>query len=93
MTDKEKNSFGIIRKYTSSVSSFRMEGERSSRGMCIRFSGIMGIDQFSENCIEIVNHNGRIKLQGKRLEITVFENNQVEINGKVEELYFVYGKN
>lgn len=93
MTDEGKKSFGIIRKYMSSISSFRMEGERCSRGMNIRFSGIVGIDQFSENLIEILNHSGRIRLRGQRLLITVFENSQVEISGKIEELCFVYGKN
>lgn len=93
MTEKENNSFGVIRSCAAGVSSFRMEGERCSRGMRIRLAGILGISEFSEDYVAITNHGGRIGIKGKRLEITVFDNNQIEISGRIEELCFYYGKN
>lgn len=93
MTEKEKKNAGVVRNYTKSLSSFRMEGERCSRGIVLRFAGIIGINHFSEEEIEINNHSGRILVFGKRMNVTVFENRQVEILGRVETVEFKYGKN
>ena len=93
MTEKEKKSAGIIRNYTNGLSAFRMEGERCSKGICLRFAGIIGINQFSKEEIEINNHSGRILIFGKKLNVTVFENRQLEIAGRIETVEFKYGKN
>lgn len=93
MTDNEKKAFGVVRSVSGAISSFRMEGERSAKGMRLRFAGIIGIKELSDDSVEINNHSGRVRIQGKRLLVTVFENNQVEINGRVEGLEFKYGKN
>ena len=93
MTEKRKNTFGVIKSFNDQISSLRIEGERCYRGMRFRFSGIIGVKEFSDESIEIMNHGGRILLTGKRLAITILENSQVEISGRVEEIGFVYGKN
>ena len=93
MTEKGKKTVGVVRNYSAGLSSFRMEGERCPRGICLRFAGIIGINEFSDNLIEINNHSGRVLISGKRLRVVVFENKQVEINGRVETVEFSYGKN
>ena len=93
MTEKNKKSVGMIRRSYSGISSFRLEGERAYRGMCFRFSGIIGVNAFSENEIIIKNHGGKIIIKGDRLFISVFERGQIEISGKIKEMCFTYGKN
>ncbi len=93
MTEKEKKTTGVVRNYSASLSAFRMEAERCPRGICLRFAGTIGINEFSEEAVEINNHGGRVLISGKRLKVIIFENKQVEINGKVEAIEFRYGKN
>ncbi len=76
-----------------SASAFRLEAVRCSRGMSLIFSGIICVDAFEETEILLKSHGGRIHIVGKRLGLTVFENNSLEIKGRVEGIGFGYGKN
>lgn len=76
----------------SSLSPFHLEADRSSKGMCLILGGIIGISDFSDSFILMLSHGGRILVNGKNLFISVYENNTVEIQGKVEEIIFKYGK-
>ena len=93
MTKGEKNDDRVLRNYSAALSTFRIEGERCSRGICMRFSGTIGINEFSEELIELKNHGGRVTVKGKRLKAVIFENRQVEVNGRIEAVEFRYGKN
>ena len=93
MTENRKFTQGVIRRASDGLSSFRMEAEKCAKGIRIRLAGIVGVNDFSEECIEITNHGGRVTINGKRLSIIIFENNQIEICGKVEKIGFAYGKN
>ncbi len=77
----------------SGLSSFHLEANRSSKGMSLILSGIIGISDFSEERIELLSHGGRVIISGKRLFINLYENNNLEILGKAEEITFRYGKN
>ena len=74
-------------------SSFHMEADRSSRGMTLVLCGIIGISDFSDSCILLKSHSGRILVSGKRLHINVYEGGSAEIVGRVEGIEFKYGKN
>lgn len=76
----------------SGLSAFHIEADRTSRGMAIVLSGILGISDFSDNSILLRSHGGRIVVNGRGLFINVYENHSVEIVGKVEEIVFKYGK-
>lgn len=91
MTEKKQSNVksGVL----SGLSSFHLEANRSSRGMSLLLSGIIGISDFSEERIELLSHGGRVIICGKRLFINVYENNNLEILGKAEEITFRYGKN
>lgn len=75
------------------LSAFHLEADRSRSGLTIVLSGIVGISDFSDSFILLKGHGGRICVQGKRLFINVYENETVEIVGRVEEIIFKYGKN
>ncbi len=92
MTDKKKNNdkpTGIA----PSLSSFHLEANRSRRGMSLLVGGIIGISDFSDESVILMSHTGRVSVLGRRLSICVYENNTVEISGRVEDIRFTYGKN
>ena len=75
------------------LSSFHLEADRSGSGLTLILSGIIGISDFSDSFILLKGHGGRICVQGKKLFINVYENETVEIVGRVEDIIFKYGKN
>ena len=93
MTEKRKREKKEVGSVTSALSAFHMEADRTGRGMSLILCGIIGISDFSESEILLLSHGGRIIVTGKRLHISVYENNSVEIVGRVEGINFKYGKN
>ena len=93
MTEKNNMSIEVGRRLASPLSSFHLEADRSNHGMSIMLSGIIGISDFYDDFILLKSHGGRIRVSGKNLFIAVYENNTVEIQGKVEGIEFKYGKN
>ncbi len=93
MTEKFNRLFAKEQHPVNSLSSFHLEADRSSKGMSLMLSGIIGISDFSDSFILMLSHGGRILVNGKNLFIGVYENNTVEIQGKVEGIVFKYGKN
>ena len=91
MIDNRKNNETVAS--SSVISSFHLEAKRSVRGMSLLLAGIIGIRDFSEERIELMSHGGRVIIGGKRLYANVYENNNIEVLGKVEEIVFRYGKN
>ena len=81
------------RPMPSGISAFHLEANRSTKGMAIVLNGIIGVSDFSDSSIGLRSHSGRIIVNGQRLFISVYENNCVEIVGRVEEIVFKYGKN
>ncbi len=71
---------------------FYLSCERTAGGMSIIVGGIMSVTDFSEETVSLAGHTGRICVNGKRLSISVFENKNVEIKGRVEEIKFIYGR-
>ena len=82
-----------IENITSSLGKFHLEANRSTRGMNVTISGVIGVSSFSDNEIILKSHSGRIKVDGRILEIKVYESGTAEICGKVENIGFLYGKN
>ena len=75
-----------------SPSSFQIEMRKSSRGAIAVISGVMGVGEYTENCIELLSHSGRINLLGEALSISVLEGRVVEIYGRITEVKLSYGK-
>lgn len=67
-------------------SSFSIEIKKQlGKTACIIF-GIMLIFAYSEEYIELHTHAGRIVLRGRELEICVFKDGAVEIDGRLESV-------
>ena len=77
----------------SEVSGFHLDASRSYGGMTLIFDGIIGIEDFSLEKVELRSHDGRVFVSGKRLKVSIFENKAVELSGRVEGVAFGYGKN
>ena len=92
MTDKNSK-FPKILKVASSFENFHLEADRSSRGFSLNIAGLVGVSSFSENEILLKSHTCRVKVEGRMLEIKVYESGTAEICGKVESIGFLYGKN
>lgn len=92
MTEKNKKSDSPS-SIAPSLSSFHLEANRSRRGLSLLVGGIIGISDFSDESVMLMSHSGRVTVLGRRLSICVYENNTVEISGRVEDINFTYGKN
>ena len=91
MTDNKGKIGGA--KSIRDITAFHLEAERETKGMALLFSGIIGIDGFDDSHVDLKSHGGRISVNGKKLQINIYEKNRVEIVGKVEGIIFKYGKN
>ena len=78
---------------TAVIPSFHLEADRSGRGMSVFISGIISINDFSEELVSLKSHGARVVVSGKRIKVCVYENHTVEIKGTVEDIRFIYGKN
>lgn len=92
MLEKDKDG-NFKPRHADSLSPFTLEANRTGRGMGIFVGGIVGISDFSDESIHLKSHGCRVKIDGKRLALKVYENNSVEVNGRVENISFAYGKN
>ena len=72
--------------------SFRLEAERSGNIIRMDVCGVVGISDYSEEEIMLVSHSGKISVKGLALRVIVLEENTVEIQGRVKEVSFIYGK-
>ena len=79
-------------KFSGKIRTFYLEATKSTNGMTLILGGIIGVSDFSDEQIVLLSHGGRITVSGKKLFINVYENNNVEIAGKVEAVSFKYGK-
>lgn len=86
MTEKSKE--GEI----SAFSSFHLEADRCRDGMRMFVSGVIGIGGYSTEEILLRSHGCKVRISGSRLKICVYENNTVEVVGRIGETEFTYGK-
>lgn len=69
---------------------FHMEATRTSKGVSLMVSGIIGIKDFTDSYIILVSHAGRITISGNKMLVNVYDGSCVEIIGKIEEIGFSY---
>lgn len=77
----------------SPMSRFNLEANRHVRGMSMLIGGVVGIREYSDETMILATHGGRVGISGRRLSLTIYENNSVEVVGRIEEVTFSYGKN
>ena len=71
---------------------FNMEASRVGRGISVVLSGVIGISDYSETEILLKSHGGKIRINGQRLMLSIYEDNTAEIVGRIEEIGFGYSK-
>ena len=52
----------------------------------------MSVSNFTQECVELLSHSGRLTLVGDSLEISVLEGRIIEIFGRITEVRLGYGK-
>ena len=91
MTDK--NSTLKTKRKSSPSSAFRLEAARCRRGVSLVLSGIISVEEFNSETVLLKSHGTKVRLRGTGFDISVFENRDIEITGKVVEIDFLYGEN
>ena len=71
---------------------FYLSCERIAGGLSLMIGGIIGVSELEDGCTELLTHTGRIKVRGNELSLTSFENKSIEIKGRIEGIFFAYGK-
>ena len=71
---------------------FYLSCERVAGGLSLLVGGIIAVSAHEEEYTELLSHTGRIRVSGKGLELTVFENKSIELKGRIEGINFLYGK-
>lgn len=71
---------------------FELEASRKGRGISVGISGIISIEECSECRITMKSHGGKICIMGEKLSVNIYENNSVDVVGRVKEIGFDYGK-
>ena len=90
--EKNKKPKDMAKSITAPLSSFHLEVDPTSRGMSLLISGVLGINDFTEGRIMLLTRFGSLILEGRGLELSIYENGTVGVVGKVEEVRFSYGK-
>ena len=88
-----KNDNKVICPTSPSISfPFHIDIDKAHRGLSLSCSGVKGISELSDVGILIKLSFAELKIVGKGLSISVFEDKCVEIIGKISEVCFIYGK-
>lgn len=63
---------------------FRIEADGRGKHMRVLVSGIVGISELSDESIRLLTRRESLKISGRRLYVSIFEGNTVEIAGEIE---------
>ena len=85
MTRKEKNK-NAQKCAPIFVPSFRIEADGRGKYMRVLMSGIVGICELSDESIKLLTKRESLKISGRRLSVSIFESNTVEISGEVDSI-------
>ena len=76
----------------SALNPFHIELDRTCSGFSLSCSGVKGISEISDTAIKIRMSGFSVIVSGLGLYMTVYEEKNVEIIGKFQEVRFLYGK-
>lgn len=71
---------------------FRIEADGRGNFLSVTFIGILSLKEFSSTEIKLLTKRESLIVCGKKLEISVFENKTVQIEGEIEEIKFYSDK-
>ncbi len=90
MQKADKNKFQLSKKIL--PDNFHIELDKTSRGISFSCGGVKGVTELSDSEVKLRLSEFSLLVCGKKLSITVFEGNSIEIIGKISEVKFIYGK-
>ena len=70
-------------------SEFHIDIDRCARGLAVTVSGARCVIDFNDSECLLKVRRGRVRVFGKELNISVFENNIIEISGKIGGVEFI----
>ena len=85
MTKNTKNYF-LTPSISGSVAGYRLEADGNGRYMKIFISGVRCVSSFSDSSVEVLTKKEKLNINGKLIEISVFENKTIEISGNIAEI-------
>ena len=71
---------------------FSLEAEKCGRGISVTISGAISITECSGDLVEIKSHGGKIRFNGEKIDVNVYENTTLGICGYIREISFDYVK-
>ena len=69
-----------------SHASYSIEMKKQGRRICCIIFGIILVFAYSSEYIELHTHAGKIILKGRELDLSVFKDGAVEIDGRLESV-------
>lgn len=92
MKEKFKNLKNFILKSGSIASRFHMEADKCAGGLSVVVGGVSSVIDFNPEIAVLKTNYNTVSILGNGLDIAVYENNTVEISGKISTLEFKYAK-
>ena len=93
MTGKKRDKEFITAPASLGMSSVSFELKKNAREAVAIIGGIVSINGYNREELELLSHSGRIRISGERLTLSVLEGRTLEVRGRVKEVTFSYGKN
>lgn len=88
----QKNTDKIKKDYLGRLSDFHAELDKTIAGFSFSCSGVVGISEFSDTEIIVKLSSFSLRILGKGLYMSVFEEKRVEIIGKIAGVNVLYGQ-
>lgn len=71
------------------ISSFHLEIDKFNGKISVNVSSVLAVEEFSTGVCILKFNKGGIRILGEGLELTVYQNKNVEISGKIRTVEFV----
>jgi len=88
----QKNNDKIKKDYLGRLSNFHAELDKTVLGFSFSCSGVEGINEFSDTEIIVKLSSFSLRIVGKGLYMSVFEEKRVEIIGKITGVNVLYAQ-
>lgn len=90
MTSENKKRKILLEEYQKNThSGFHIEIDKIINGVAVCVNGVSSVLDFGEERAILKLRRGKLRVEGRELTISVYENKTAEISGKVEKIEFI----
>ena len=75
-----------------SFSGFKLWAEATPRGIRLSLSDCIGVRELCPELAVLVTKRGSVRVEGRGLDLTVYENRQVELSGQITSISLCIAK-